>query len=93
MIDELGRDARIGEVLLDLRRVLLIHLLRGSAPNAVEACDSTPAPSNAILHRRIEAGRTRHPISLCYNEGNSEEVRNGGMDVMSGTPGAVCDLA
>jgi hypothetical protein len=23
--------------------------------NAVEACDSTPAASNAVLHRRIEA--------------------------------------
>src|SRR4249919_1801475 len=60
--------------------------------NAVVACDSTPAATNAVLHRRIEAVE-RDILAPCAKKREFRETRNGGMDVMSGTSGAVCDLA
>src|SRR6185295_2121442 len=63
VIDQLGRDARIGQVLLDLRRVLLVDLLRG-----LRECGGGLRQYAGGENRRTpsahRSGRTRHPSSL-----------------------------
>ena len=70
VIDQLGRDARIGEVLLDLRGVLRVHLLRGlrlrGRGDGLRQCAGGEQRHTPTAHRTC---RTRHPVSCLLRKG------------------------